>query len=95
MDPNTFAPSDVIHLFVMEIVLDLSMGVLSGAATPDDDQEVGEFSDEELCDLPEGDDEEKPIVIDNVNDTIVQLAALEDRPVKKQAQASLMQLWKK
>ena len=68
-DLDTFAPSDVIHLFVMEIDLDLSVGVPGGAAAPDDD-EVGEFLDEELFDLPEGDDEEKPIVIDNVNDTI-------------------------
>ena len=66
MDPNTFAPSDVIHLFLMEIGLVLSVGDLGGAAAPDDD-EVGEFSDEELFDLP----------------------------AKKQAHASLMQLWKK
>ena len=78
MDPDTFAPSDVIHLFVMEIDLDLSVGVPGGAVALDDDEEVGEFSDEELCDLPEGDDEEEPIVIDNVNGTIVKLAALED-----------------
>ena len=51
MDPNTFAPSDVIHLFVMESDLDLSVGDPGGAAAPDDD-EVGEFSDEELVDLP-------------------------------------------
>ena len=42
MDPDTFAPSSVIHLFVMEIDLDLSVGDLGGAAAPDDD-EVGEF----------------------------------------------------
>ena len=77
MDPDTFAPSDVIHLFVMEIDLDLSVGDLGGAAAPDDD-EVGEFSNEELVDLPEGDDDDEPIVIDNVNDAIAQLAALED-----------------
>ena len=76
MDPDTFAPSDVIHLFVMEIDLDLSVGDPGGAAAPDDD-EVGEFSDEELVDLPEGDDDDAPIVIDNVNDAIAQLAALE------------------
>ena len=52
MDPDTFAPSDVIHLFVMEIDLFLSVGDPGGAAAPDDD-EVGEFSDEELVDLPE------------------------------------------
>ena len=56
MDPDTFAPSDVIHLFVMEIDLDLSVGDPGGAAAPDDD-EVGKFSDEELVDLPEGDEE--------------------------------------
>ena len=79
----------------MEIDLDLSVGVRGGAAALDDDEEVGEFSDEELCDLPERNDEEEPSVIDNVNDAIVHFAALEDRPAKKQAQASLMQLWKK
>ena len=56
MDPDTFAPSDVIHLIVNEIELDLSVGVPGGAAAPEDDEEVGEFSDEELCDLPEGGD---------------------------------------
>ena len=56
MDPDTFAPSDIIHLFVMEIDLDLSVGDPGGAAAPDDD-EVGNFSDEELVDLPEGDEE--------------------------------------
>ena len=61
MDPDTFAPSDVIHLFVMEIDLDLSVGDPGGAAAPDDD-EVGEFSDEELVDLPEGDDDDEPII---------------------------------
>ena len=55
-DPDTFAPSDVIHLFVMEIDLDLSVGDPGGAAAPDDD-DVGKFSDEELVDLPEGDEE--------------------------------------
>ena len=72
--PDTFAPSDVIHLFVMEIDLDLSMGVLDGAAAPAalDDDEVGEFSDEELIELPKGDDEQEQIVIDNLNDTTVQ-----------------------
>ena len=50
MDPDTFAPSDVIHLDP------------GGAAAPDDD-EVGEFSDEELFDLLEGGDDEEPIVI--------------------------------
>ena len=54
MDPDTFAPSDVIHLFVMEIDLDLSLGDPGGVAARDDD-EVGKFSDEELVDLPEGD----------------------------------------
>ena len=63
MDPDTFAPSDVIHLFVMEIDLDLFVGDPGGAAAPDDD-EVGDFSDEELFDLPKGDDDEEPIVID-------------------------------
>ena len=72
MDPDTFAHSNIIHLFVMEIDLDLSVGVPGGAAHPDDDEEVGEFSDEQLFDLPEGDDKEEPIVIDNVNDGIVQ-----------------------
>ena len=62
--------------FVLEIDLDLSVGV--PAAAPDDDEEVGGLSDEELCDLPEGDDEEERIVIDNVNYALVQLAALED-----------------
>ena len=62
MDPDTFAPSDVIHLFVMEIDLDLSVGDPGGAAAPDDD-EVGEFSDEGLFDLPEGDDDEEPCVL--------------------------------
>ena len=52
MDPDTFAPSDVIHLFIREIDLDLSVGVPGGAAAPDDDEEVEEFSDEELCDNP-------------------------------------------
>ena len=33
------------------------MGDPGGAAAPDDD-EVGEFSDEELVDLPEGDDDD-------------------------------------
>ena len=61
MDPDTFAPSNVIHLFVMESDLDLSVGVPGGAAAPEDDEEVGEFSDEELCDLLEGDDEEDPL----------------------------------
>ena len=41
------------------------MGDPGGAAAPDDD-EVGEFSDEELVDLPEGDDDDEPIVIDIV-----------------------------
>ena len=45
----------------MEIDLDLSVGIPGGAAAPEDDEEVGEFSDEELCDLPEGDDEEEPL----------------------------------
>ena len=62
MDPDTFAPPDVIHLVVMEIDLDLSVGDPGGAAAPNDD-EVGEFSDEELFDLLEGDDDEEPIVI--------------------------------
>ena len=62
MDPDTFAPSDVIHLVVMEIDLDLSAGDPGGAAARDDD-EVGEFSDEELFDLLEGDDDEELIVI--------------------------------
>ena len=62
MDPDTFAPSDVIHLVVMEIDLDLSVGDPGGAAAPKDD-EVGEFSDEEPFDLLEGDDDEEPIVI--------------------------------
>ena len=54
MDPDTFAPSNAIHLFVMKIELDLSVGDASGTAAPDDDDEVGEFLDEELFDLPEG-----------------------------------------
>ena len=62
MDPDTVAPSDVIHLVVMEIDLDLSVGDRGGAAAPNDD-EVGEFSDEELFDFLEGDDDEEPIVI--------------------------------
>ena len=57
---HTFAPSDVIHLFVMEIDLNISVGVLGGAAAPDNDEEVGKFSGGELFDLPEGDDEEEP-----------------------------------
>ena len=55
MDQDTFAPSDVIHLFVMKIDLDLSVGDPAGAAASDDD-EVGEMSDEELFVLPEVDD---------------------------------------
>ena len=44
MDPDTFTPSDVIHLFfLMEIDLDLSVGVPGGAAAPEDDEEAGEF----------------------------------------------------
>ena len=62
MDPDTFAPSDVIHLVVMEIDLDPSVGDPGGAAAPNDD-EVGEFSDEELFDLLEGDDDEELVVI--------------------------------
>ena len=61
MDPDTFAPTDVIHLFAMEIDLDPSVG-----------------------------------------DVVLQLLMMmrwgnanEQRPAKKQAQASLMQLWKK
>ena len=61
MEPNTFAPSDVIHLFVNEIDLDLSVGVLGGAADPKDDEKVGEFFDEELYDFPEEDEEEEPL----------------------------------
>ena len=62
MNSDTFAPSDVIHLVVMEIDLDLSVGDRGGAAAPNDD-DVGEFSDKELFDLLEGDDDEEPIVI--------------------------------
>ena len=62
MDPDTFAPSDVIHLFVMEIDLDLSVGDPGGAAAPDDD-EVREFSDEELFDLPGGDDDDCSMLV--------------------------------
>ena len=54
MPPTVFAPSDVIHLWVMRIDLALSMGVPEGAETPESEDEVGAFSDEELIDLPEG-----------------------------------------
>ena len=64
MDPDTFAPSDVIHLFAMEIDLDLSVGDPGGAAAPHDD-EVGKFSDEEVVDLTEGDEEvtDSPLLV--------------------------------
>ena len=44
-----FVPSDVIHLCVMEIDLDFSVGVTEGAEAP-------AFLDEELVDVAEGDD---------------------------------------
>ena len=56
MDLDTFAPAGVIHLFVIEIDLDLPVGDPGGAAAPDDD-EAGKFSDEELVELPEGGEE--------------------------------------
>ena len=41
------------------------MGLLDSTAAPDDDQEVGEFSQGELVELLERDDEEEQIVIDH------------------------------
>ena len=41
MLPTAFAPSDVIHLCVWEIDLDLSVGVLEGAEAADNDDEGG------------------------------------------------------
>ena len=62
MDPDTFAPSGVNHLVVMEIDLNLSVGDPGGATAPNDD-EVGEFEDEGLFDLLGRDDDQEPIVI--------------------------------
>uniref|UniRef100_A0A7S4G397 Uncharacterized protein n=1 Tax=Eutreptiella gymnastica TaxID=73025 RepID=A0A7S4G397_9EUGL len=116
MDPDTFAPSDVIHLFVMEIDLDLSVGDPSGAAASDDD-EGGEFSDEERAESfkkrgyiwPTSDGShidlgELPGYQYDANDSLIWFRpkralecdnANQQRPAKQQAQASLMQLWKK
>ena len=77
MDPDTFGPLDVIHLFVMEIDLYLSVADPGGVAAVDHDK-VGEISDEGLFNLHEGDEDEELSVIDNMNDTIAQLVASED-----------------
>ena len=52
--------------------------MLEGAEAPDNDGEVGEVSEEEFVDLPEGDDGEEELIIDTFNDVILQLAALEN-----------------
>ena len=52
------------------------MGVLEGAEGPEADDAVGEFSDGELIDLPQGDDGEEEVIINKANDAI--LAALEN-----------------
>ena len=53
----------------MKIDLDWPVGVPEGAETLESDDTVGVFSDDELVDVPEGDDgEEEEIAIDNIVD---------------------------
>ena len=99
MDPDTFAPSDVIHLFVMEIDLDLCVGDPGGDESFKKRGYIWPTSDGSHIDL-----RELPGYQYDANDALSWFRpkralecenANEQRPAKKQAQASLMQPWKK
>ena len=108
MDPDTFAPSDVIHLFVMEFDLDLSVGdpaaykhALSVVNIAESFKKRGYIWP--TCDGSHIDLRELPGYQYDANDALIWSRpkralecenANEQRPAKKQAQASLMQLWK-